>query len=100
MTHRPWLGGQSMDVPCTIEIEHSADYLHAHVELQGAEIGPGDQVLVHDAPTIVPFGTEAVYRRRATLCRAGLLGRIWTKLTAYTILTELYEIGFSVGRTK
>ncbi len=100
MTHRPLLGGQSLDVPCTIEIEHSENFLHAHVELQGAEIGPGDMVLVHDAPSVVPFGTDAIYRRHATLSRAGLLGRLWTKLTAYTILTELYEIGFSVGRTK
>lgn len=100
MSGRAWLAGERVELDCTIEIEHSEDYLHAHVELGDAEIGPGDEVLVHDAPAFVPFGTDAIYHRRATLQRAGLFGRVWTKLTAYGILTELYEIGFSVGRTK
>jgi len=95
-----WFRGRDVDVPCTIEIEHSDNYLHAHVALQDATAEAGDQVLVHDAPLAAPFGTDALYHRRATLRRATPLGRLWTKLTAYAILTELYEIGFSVGRTK
>ena len=32
-----------LDTQCTIEIEHTFDNLHAHVELDGdIELGPGD----------------------------------------------------------
>ena len=69
----PWLIGRStVEVPCTVDIEHSFDSLHAYVELEGVEVGPGDEVLVHDAPTEVAFGERIVVRRRATVVRAGL----------------------------
>ncbi len=36
----------SFDTPCRVEIEHSDEHLHAHVELaDGVEVGPGDRVL-------------------------------------------------------
>ena len=36
-----WLTRTEVEVPCTVEIEHSFDSLHAYVELEGVEIGPG-----------------------------------------------------------
>jgi hypothetical protein len=92
-------GKTRFDVPCTIDIENTVESLHAYVELDGdIAIGPGDEVTIHDAPTIVPFGTHVVVRRRATVVRAGPLERMWTRLAGYLELTELYEVGFSDGR--
>ena len=94
-----WLIGRStVEVPCTVDIEHSFDSLHAYVDLEGVEVGPGDEVLVHDAPTAVALGERVVVRRRATVMRAGLIERLWTRLIARLELTELYEVGFSTWR--
>jgi len=94
-----WLGKATFDVPCTIDIENTVESLHAYVELEGdVQIGPGDEVMVHDAPTMVPFGERIVVRRQATVVRAGTLERAWTRLAGYLELTELYEVGFSDGR--
>jgi hypothetical protein len=87
------------EAPCTVEIEHSPESLHAHVELDGdIEIEPGDQVLVHDAPTDVPFGETLVVRRTATIIRAGLAERLWTRLAGNFELTELYDVSFTERR--
>ena len=40
------------------------------------EIEPGDEVMVHGAPTAVPFGERLVVRRSATVVRAGPLERL------------------------
>jgi hypothetical protein len=88
-------GRRSFEVPCTVEIEHTADSLHAHVDLDGIDIEPGDEVIVHAAPVDVPFGQRIVVRRTATVVRANAVERAWTKLLAYLELTELYEVGFS-----
>ena len=48
-------GSRTYEVPCTVEVEHTAASLHAHVELDGIAVGPGDSVRVHDAPTDVGF---------------------------------------------
>jgi hypothetical protein len=86
-------------VPCTIDIENTLDSLHAYVELQGVEVGPGDAVQVLDAPTqMPPYGERLVCERRATVVRAGPLQRFWTYLTSRFELTELYEVGFSSWR--
>ena len=100
MRHMNFLGRQEFLAECTVEIEHSADSLHAHVELQGDfEIRPGDEVLVHAAPTDVPYGERIVVRRLATIVRAGLLERAWTRVAGHFELTELYEVSFSDRRT-
>lgn len=92
--------GKTFDVPCTIDIENTVESLHAYVELEGdIEIGPGDEVTIHDAPKMVPFGERMVVRSRATVVRAGTLERMWTKIAGHFELTELYEVGFSEGRT-
>ena len=92
-------GRRTVEVPCTVELEHTEDSLHAYVELEGVEVGPGDEVLVHDAPTQFNVGERTIHRRRATVRRAGPLDRLWTRLTARLELTELYEVGFSSWRT-
>ena len=94
-----WLGGsRTVEVPCTVDLEHSNDSFHAYVELEGIEVGPGDEVMVHDAPTEIGFGERVMVQRRATVRRAGPLERLWTRLTARLELTELYEVGFSSWR--
>lgn len=92
-------GRRTVEVPCTVDLEHTDDSLHAYVELEGVEVGPGDEVLVHDAPTEIGFGERVVHRRRATVVRAGALERLWTRLTGPLEITELYEVGFSSWRT-
>lgn len=94
-THR---GERIIQVPCTIEIEHTAESLHAHVELEGVDVGPGDQVLVHGAPIHVPFGERRVWAGKATVTRATALGRLRARVEGYLELTELYEVSFSEGR--
>lgn len=87
---------ETWETGCTIAVEHTADALHAHVELDGdVAIGPGDQVRVHGAPVQLPFGEAIILRRRATVSRAGLVAQWWTKLRANLDLTELYEITFT-----
>jgi hypothetical protein len=89
------------DTPCRIEVEHTNEHLHAHVELEGdIAIRPGDKVRVGGAPVRVPFGGRLVERRMATVTRATALGRAWTRLRARFELTELYELSFSAGRIK
>ena len=90
---------QTFDVPCTVEIEQTSETLHAHVLLDGnIDIRPGDEVLVHDAPTEVAFGERLVVRRTATVVRGGVLDRLWARIEGYLELTELYEVSFSDGR--
>jgi hypothetical protein len=93
-------GGASVQVPCTVDLLNTAEFVHAHVELEGIEVGPGDTVIVHDAPSTIAFGEHSVVRRMATVTRATALDRFVTKITAYLELTELYEVGFSAGRAR
>ncbi len=86
-----------VDVPCTVEIVQTSDSLAAHVTLQGFDVGPGDKVIVHDAPTRIGFGEQATFQCRASVYPAGPFGRGMTRILSYLELTELYEIGFSAG---
>ena len=55
----PWMTARrTIEIPCTVDIEQTTESLHAYVELHGIEVGPGDQVIVHDAPTSVDFGEQ------------------------------------------
>ena len=90
----------TIDVPCTIDLEQSPDSLHAYVDLDGIVVGPGDEVIVHDAPTSIAFGERAVLERTATVRRAGPLQRFWAHIEGYLELTELYEVSFSDGRAQ
>lgn len=89
---------RTIRVPCTVEIENTSESLHAHVELDGVDVGPGDEVIVHGAPMHVPFGERATFACEATVLRAGLVERLKARIEGYLELTELYEVGFSEGR--
>jgi hypothetical protein len=89
---------ETIEVPCTVDLEQTRDALHAYVELSGVDVGPGDEVLIHDAPTVIGFGQRAVHARVATVRRAGLARRIMAYIEGYLELTELYEVSFSEGK--
>jgi len=82
------------EVPCTVDLESSHDHFHAHVDLKGVEVDPGDEVLVHGTPTTVAFGTQRTFESTATVHRASWLRRQFVKLTGGTELYELYDVGF------
>lgn len=92
------IGRTSFDTPCRVEIEHSEEFLCAHVDLPDAiEIRPGDQVRVHGGGFAVPFGERRVFERTATIERAGAIERLWTKVAGHFEMAELYEVSFSPG---
>jgi len=94
-----WLTGRRrFEVPCRVEVENSFDFLFTNVELEGVEVEPGDEVLVHDPPTDVPYGERVSVERRATVVRAGWPERLWTRLTGDLEFMELLEFSFSSGR--
>ncbi len=91
---------RTINTACTIEVEHSDESLHAHVALDGDPvIRPGDQVRVHGDPIHVAFGQRRTFRRLATIRRANMLERVWTRLTARFELSELYEVSFTTRRS-
>ena len=90
---------RTVDVRCTVDVAHTAESLHAHVELAGVDVAPGDRVWIHDAPRQLAFGERMVGTRRATVERAGWLARWWTRTRSWFELTELYEVSFSPART-
>ncbi len=78
-----------------VDIEQTAEFLHAHAIPEGIDIRPGDTVVVHWAPTQIGFGDRVAIRCRATVVRANWLQRGWTELTGMLEFNELYEVGFS-----
>jgi len=84
------------EAPCTVEVSHKFESLHAHVRLNnGAVINPGDEVLVHGAPVMAPYGEVVSEERTATIWRASSLERMWTRLTGDLEFMELCEFSFS-----
>jgi len=82
--------------PCTVEVSHRFESLHAHVRFNnGAVVHPGDEVLVHGAPVMVSYGELVIEERTATITRASLLERAWTRLTGDLEVMELCEFSFS-----
>ena len=90
----PWLGRRVVQARCTVDIEKTAESFHAYAIPEGVEIRPGDEVLVHDAPTDVEFGQRITRECRITVVQVGWLERAWAQLTGLLELTELYEVGF------
>jgi uncharacterized Zn finger protein len=84
------------EVPCTVEVSHRFESLHAHVRFNnGAVVHPGDEVLVHGAPVMASYGQVVVEDRTATITRASLLERLWTRATGDFEFMELCEFSFS-----
>ncbi|MEL7026335.1 MAG: hypothetical protein AAGO57_03765 [Pseudomonadota bacterium] len=82
--------------PCTVTVSHRFEELSAHVRLNnGAVIYPGDEVEVHGAPVMAPFGEIISEDRTATITRASALERAWTRLTGDLEFMELCEFSFS-----
>lgn len=83
-------------VPCTVEVSHRFESLHAHVRFNnGAVVHPGDEVLVQGPPVMAPYGEVVVEDRIATITRASAVERLWTRLTGDFEFMELCEFSFS-----
>lgn len=83
-------------VPCTVEVSHRFESLHAHVRFNnGAVIHPGDEVEVHGTPVLAAWGEVIVEDRIATITRASLVERLWTRVTGDLEVMELCEFSFS-----
>ena len=92
----PLFTREKEQVPCTVEVSHRFESLHAHVKFNnGAIIHPGDEVLVHGAPIIAAFGELIIEDRTATITRASLLERMWVRMTGDFDFMELCEFSFS-----
>lgn len=84
------------EAPCTVEVSHRFESLHAHVRFDnGAVVNPGDEVLVHGAPILAPYGEVVTEARVATITRASALERLWTRMTGDFEFMELCEFSFS-----
>ena len=84
------------DVPCTVEVSHRFESLHAHVRFNnGAVVYPGDEVLVHGKPVLAAYGELIIEDRTATITRASRVERLWTRLTGDLGFMELCEFSFS-----
>lgn len=92
------LSRRKLEVPCTIEIENTWESLHAHVELDGVEVEPGDEVHVHGGEIVVPYGERCVLHRTATVTKAAAPERLWVRMTGDFEFMELLEFSFSSGR--
>ncbi|VVT04414.1 hypothetical protein [Rhizobium sp. EC-SD404] len=87
-----------IDLPCRIEVSHTFESLHAHMELAGdVEIEPGDSVHVHGPEIAVPYGETAVFNRMATVTKASAPEKLWVRMTGDFEFMELLEFSFSSG---
>jgi hypothetical protein len=67
---------RDIEVDCTLEIEQTAESLHAHAIPEGVEIRPGDRVLLLATPPRVGFGERVNLAARARVRRAGPQNRV------------------------
>ena len=82
--------------PCTVEISHCFESLHAHVRFNnGAVVYPGDEVKVQGPEIMAPFGEVVSEDREAIIVRASKLEQLWTRLTGDLEVMELCEFSFS-----
>lgn len=89
-----WLTGETVEVMVDVDIERTWESFHAYTVPDGIEMRPGDEMIVHGVPTDIPYGERFVSKLPATVYRAGLFGRVWTRFASTFDLTELYEVGF------
>jgi len=82
--------------PCTVEISHKFESLHAHVKFNdGAVVYPGDEVMVQGPEIMAPFGEIVREDRIATIYRASKVEQLWTRMTGDFEFMELCEFSFS-----
>jgi hypothetical protein len=82
------------DVPCSVQIEQSPEYFFAYATPEGVDIGPGDRVIIHGAPSHIGYGESVTLQCTATVIRAGLFGRFWARVDGMLSLLQLFEVGF------
>lgn len=93
-------GRNQETVGCTVDVSNTFDSLHAHVRFDGGvTVAPGDAVIVHGEPVVLPYGERAEFRRVATIRRAGPIERAWTRMTGDFEFMELCEFSFSERAT-
>ncbi|MFK7939229.1 MAG: hypothetical protein AB8B82_07615 [Roseovarius sp.] len=91
-----WLTKEVERAPCTVEISHKFESLHAHVRFNnGATVYPGDEVKVEGPEIMAPFGEVVREDREAIIYRASAVERLWTRLTGDLEVMELAEFSFS-----
>jgi uncharacterized Zn finger protein len=91
-----WLTRETERAPCTVEISHKFESLHAHVRFNnGTTVYPGDEVQVQGPEIMAPFGEIVSEDREAIITRASGLERLWTRLTGDFEVMELCEFSFS-----
>jgi uncharacterized Zn finger protein len=91
-----WLTKEVERAPCTVEISHKFESLHAHVRFNnGAIVYPGDEVKVQGPEIMAPFGEVVSEDREAIIYRASAVERLWTRLTGDLEVMELAEFSFS-----
>lgn len=87
-------------VPCTVEVSHRFESLHAHVRFNdGSVVNPGDEVLVEGPPVLAAWGEVISEERTAVITRANFLERLWTRATGDFGFMELCEFSFSEEMT-
>jgi hypothetical protein len=91
---------KQIDVRCFVDIEQTPESLHAHAIPEGIDIHPGDSVLVHGAPSSIRLGERLKLECSATVTRANVFARFWTRLMAPFELVELFEVGFQSKESK
>ena len=90
------MGRSRFDVDCDVEVRNTHESLGADVRLAGdLPLFPGDAVLVHGEPIVLPYGAHETFARRATVTRAGWVERLWTRATGDFEFMELCEFSFS-----
>ena len=90
-----------LKAPCTVEIEHSAGTLEAHVAIDSdSHLGIRATGLgVPNPPTEPPFGKRLVVRCVAMITSGpGLPDGMWTRVAGNFDLTELYDVSFTDRR--
>ena len=96
----PIFARRTEEVPCTVEVSHRFEALHAHVRFDnGAVVHPGDGVRVHGRPITAAYGELIEEKRIATITRATAIERLWTRMTGDFGFMELLEFSFSEEAT-
>lgn len=85
---------KTVRVPCELELERTHEYLCAHLDLIGEQVGPGDSVLIDDAPDRLEYGEVRRVQSTATVRHASWLRRVWTRTFGRFNIHELYDVGF------
>jgi hypothetical protein len=88
------LGRETLQALVDVEIEKTQESFHVFAIPHDFEVREGDAVLLHGVPTEFDMGTMMTLQCAATVSRANMLQRAWTRISALFELTELYEVGF------